>query len=680
MVTLPGLRPIDEDRRSSEARGAKSRVQTPSSSNIRKPSLRPVASPVDTYARPEQAPIGSNGLEALAQSLASIQPSLQNFINVQDKAKNQPLDADYDAARTAMLGMSPDQRATAIKDGKVPALTTLAGREVAGERVAYDRSLAIMEAYNTSFDKGSGDIDAFVQEQIKGDLEQYGNDPVFMGAYSKQITAVTDRLKGQAVEDRSTFEMEKRTGDVYEKWSAKASFELAEGKAPEDIVKDTFSDFGKNRDLLRLPFDKQQEMVLQLADQAATRGDLALAKTYLQFERQDGPYKGSLLTDAKLGNKANDLLSRIDTAQQKLNLAKTAEEAEGQLGTELDEAWQRGEIKFRSPVTMPTKTGATKEVSPDDQEKQAAQRALDRSRQVAAERKETPEQTTERELEEFAANGVKQPEWFRVMDAGASAATVPNVSLDQPPDILIQGYQKYRELYGKAPVYLEQNLNSKAADFYEMVRVGEEMGWDQRLSMSVAMKASAPGAAQDEATQRAQFQKLNAKVADVVSSKKSGGLFGTGLFGTAPVNEGTVKTELNRYAQLYMKMGLGEDDAIEKASARFEKNYFNFNGTLIKRDERMPPNFESYAQTAVSAFVAKYGEQLHVDEGDLSLLQDGTSTGSWLIWNPSTGSTYPTSMFPEALVTYRSMSEAKQAERRKAEEAVVEKHSQRKGK
>jgi hypothetical protein len=37
-------------------------------------------------------------------------------------------------------------------------------------------------------------------------------------------------------------------------------------------------------------------------------------------------------------------------------------------------------------------------------------------------------------------------------------------------------------------------------------------------------------------------------------------------------------------------------------------------------------------------------------------------------------------MFPEALVTYRSMSEAKQAERRKAEEAVTEKHSQRKGK
>ncbi len=675
MTFLPGLRPIAEDRRSTEPSRRGGRVQTPSAGNIRKPSLRPAASPVDTYARPEQAPLGSNSAEALAKSLAGIQPSLNEFFRTTIQKDSRPSDKDYDAARTAMLGMSPDERASALRDGKIPALTTLAGREVAGERVAYDRSLAIMEAYNTSFDKGSGDIDAFIQEQIKGDVEQYGSDPVFMGAYSKQVTSVTDRLRGQAVDDRSTFEMEKRTGDVYEKWSAKASFELAEGKAPEEIVNDTFSDFGKNRDLLRLPFDKQQEMVLQLADQAATRGDLALAKTYLQFERQDGPYKGSLLTDAKLGNKANDLLSRIDTAQEKINLATTAEEAEGQLGTELDDAWQRGEIKFRSAVSMPTKTGATKEVSPDDQEKQAAQRALDRSRQVATERKETPEQTTERELEEFASNGVKQPEWFRVMDAGASAATVPNVSLDQPPDVLVQGYQKYRELYGKAPVYLEQNLNSKAADFYEMVRVGEEMGWDQRLSMSVAMKASAPGAAQDEATQRVSFQNLNQKVSDVVHSKTTGGFLG--YFSTAPVNVGTVKTELNRYARLYMKMGLGEEEAVTRAAERFEKNYFNFNGMLIKRDERMPPNFEGYAQTAIRDFAAKYGDDLHVDEDDLSLLPDGTSTGSWLIYNPSTGTVYPTSMFPEALVTYRSMASAVQAERQKVEEAVAEKSAKR---
>ncbi len=674
---LPGLSPINEERRRSGGNANRGRVQTPSASNIKTPALRPAASPVDAYARPAQDSSGSDGLMQLAKSLATIQPSVSAFVDAQAD-KKLPTDTDYNAARSALLTMSPEERRTAIKDGKVPALTNMAGREVAGERMAYDRSLDIMQKYQTDFDRGTGDLDAFIRDQIKDDVAQFGGDKVFMGSYSKQIMALTDRLRGQSVDDQATYEMDKRTGDVMEKWSAKGKFDLAEGKAPEEIVAQTYGDFQKNRDLLRLPFDKQQEMVLQLADQAATRGDLALAKTYLQYERKDGPYKGSLLSDAKVGGKATDLLARIDTAQAKLNAQQTAADAESQLGEELDTAWGKGEALFRSPVSMPTASGGTKEVSVDDQVKQAAQRALDRSQKIAVDRKETPEQTQDRELEEFAANGVKQPEWFRVMDAGASAATVPNVSLDQPPDVLVQGYEKYKTLYGKAPVYLEQNLTGKAADFYEMVRVGEEMGWDQRLSMSVAMRANAPGASADEATQRAQFQKLNNKVSDVVSNKKSGGFLG--FFGTAPVNEGTVKTELNRYAQLYMKMGLGEDDAIERASARFEKNYFNFNGTLIKRDTRMPPNFESYAQTAVKDFATKYGEKLHVDEGDLSLLPDGTSTGSWLIWNPSTGSTYPTSMFPEALVTYRSMASNVQAERTKAEEEVSKKDAEKRGK
>lgn len=672
---LPGLTRITEDRSRSPGNANRGRVQTASANNIRVTGLRPSASPVDTYARPTQAP--ANGMDALASALASIQPSLNSFLNEQVKSA-EPTDKDYAAARTAMLGMTPDERRTAIRDGAVPALTNLAGREVAGERLAYDRSLTIMQNYQTEFDRGAGDIDAFMQEQIAEDIKQFGSDPVFMGAYSKQMTSLTDRLRGQSVDDKATYEMDRRTGEVFERWNSKASFDLADGKTPDDIVAGTFGEFGKNRDLLRLPFEKQQEMVLQLADQAATRGDLALAKTYLQYERKDGPYKGNLLSDAKVGDKATSLLDRIDTAQAKIALQTTAAEAQEQLGQDLDAAWQRGEIKFRSPVSMPTATGNTKEVSADDQEKQAAQRALDRSRSIAAERRETEEQTEARELEEFSSNGVKQPEWFRVMDAGAAAATVPNISLDQPPDNLVKGYEKYKNLYGKAPVYLEQNLNGKAADFYEMVRVGEELGWDERVSMSVAMRANAPGASADEATQRVQFQKLSSKVDDVVSSTTTGGFLGLG--GTAPKNSGLVKTELNRYAQLYMKMGLGEEEAIEYAGSRFEKNYFNFNGTLIKRDTRMPPNFDSYAESAVRDFTAKYGEKLGVDEDDLSLLPDGTSTGSWLIWNPSTGATYPTSMFPEALVTYRSMAANKEAERRKAEERVAEEARTRKGK
>ncbi|WP_143034219.1 hypothetical protein [Ensifer sp. YR511] len=674
------MTPIDEGRKRSQGTANRGRVQTPSASNIRLPGLRPSASPVDTYARPEQAPIGSNGWESLAKALSGIQPEINAFLNTRALEQTEPQDADFaEARRQLALQPTADARMKAIRDGKIPALTTVAGRQVAGERLAYDRSVRLMEEYQTSFDKGSGDVDQFIQERIKDDLERYQGDPIFMAAYMKQVDGLSDRLRGQAVDDRAKYEMEKREGDVFGKWSAKADFDLAEKKAPADVATGIFGEFQTNRDMLRIPFDRQQEMALQMANQAATAGKLDLARAILSHERSDGPYKGSLLTDAKLGQQATAILDRIDTEQQKINLKQTAAEAEEQLGEALDGSWERGEVRFVSTVTIPNERGEAQEIKPEKAEEMAVKRALARSQVVAAERGETKEQTETRELAEFTGNAVKHPEWFRVMDAGASAATVPNVSLDSPPDVLIQGYDKYKTLYGKAPVYVEQHLNAKAADFYEMVRVGEELGWDQRLAMSVAMRANAPGASKDEATQRVQFQKLNIRVSDLVADKKVGGFLGFG--GTAPINEGTVKTELNRYAQLYVKLGLGEDEAIERAAQRLDKNYFNFNGTLIKRDSRMPPNFEGFADTAINEFVLKHGDKLDgADAGDLSLLPDGTSTGSWIIWNPSTNKTYSGRDFPDGVITYRSMAAAKQAERTRAEAEVSKKDAEQKQK
>lgn len=660
MARLPGMTSIDEGRKQAVRSANKGRVRT-NGPSLKPQAMRPSASPVDTYARPTQAPAGANGWEGLAKALSTLEPSLNQFLVRQAE----PQDKDYGAAQAALAQITdPAARVKAIREGSIPELTTLAGREVAAERAGLDRSIQLAEDYQTGFDKGTGNIEQFILERIQPDLDQFKGDPIALNQYMKQITATSDKLRARAVDDRATYETERREGDVFGKWVAKTDYEMADGKPPADVASGVFGDFQKNRDLLRIPFDRQQEMVLQMADQAATAGKLDLARALLSHERSDGPYKGSLLSDAKLGSRATAVLDRVNTEQTKVNLKKAADDAEAQFGQELDAAWQRGETRFIPTVTLPNAQGNATELTPDKIEQQAVQRALDRSRQVAADRAETPEQTEDRELAEFTGNGVKHPEWFRVMDAGASAATVPNISLDNPPDVLKEGYAKYKTLYGKAPVYLETNLNSKAADFYETVRVGEEMGWDQRTAMSVAMQANAPGTDKDEATQRVQFQKLDAAVSNFVSSKKTGGLFGTGLFGTSPLNEGTARTELNRYARLYAKMGLGEDEAISRASERLGKNYFNFNGTLIKRDSRMPPNFEALTQTALSAFVSANKDKLDGDdEGDLSIRPDGTSTGSWIVWNPWTGQTY--SHLKGGVMTYRTMSSAVQAGREK---------------
>ncbi|MBZ5882538.1 hypothetical protein, partial [Escherichia coli] len=213
MARLPGLRPIDEERRRSGGGQNRGRVRTPSADNMSVGNLSPSASPVDTYARPEQAPIGSNSWEALAKSLSGIQPSINNFLNVKGTERQ---DDDISSVRQAFLEKSPEDVRKAIKEGTVPGLTSLAGRELAGERLAYDRSLAIMGAYQTDFDRQTGDVDAFVRDRIKDDLAEFGNDKVLMGAYSKQMASFTEKLRTQSGDDKSTYQQDVRQGTLFE--------------------------------------------------------------------------------------------------------------------------------------------------------------------------------------------------------------------------------------------------------------------------------------------------------------------------------------------------------------------------------------------------------------------------------------------------------------------------------
>lgn len=351
MSKLPGLTPVTEDHDQPNRKANKGRVRTAGPS-LKPQSMRPSASPVDTYARPEQAPAGSNGWEGLAKALSTIEPSLNKFLESEGKRRSTPQDRDYSDAAVELARIpDPAARVKAIRDGSIPALTTLAGREVAARRIGLDRILQLEGDYQTGFDKGTGDIEKFILERIQPDLDQFKNDPVFMGQYMGVVGAASDKLRARAVEDRAAYETERREGDVFGEWVARADYDMADGKSPADVAAGVFGDFQKNRDFLRIPFDRQQEMALQMANQAATAGKLDLARAILSHERNDGPYKGSLLSDAKLGERATAILDRVDTEQAKVNLKKTADEAEEQLGQELDAAWQRGETRFIPTVT-----------------------------------------------------------------------------------------------------------------------------------------------------------------------------------------------------------------------------------------------------------------------------------------------------------------------------------------
>ncbi|SCW77036.1 hypothetical protein SAMN02927900_04755 [Rhizobium mongolense subsp. loessense] len=630
MARLPGLRPIDEERRRSGGGQNRGRVRTPSADNIRVQGLSPSASPVDTYARPEQAPIGSNGWESLAKSLASIQPSINNFLNVQGQERQ---DDDVTAVRQAFLQKSPDEVRKAIKEGAVPGLTSLAGRELAGERLAYDRSLQLMSAYQTDFDRQTGDVDAFVRDRIKDDLAEFGDDKVLMGAYSKQIAAFTEKLRNQSVDDRAQFVQDTRQGDVFERWSAKSTFNRAEGMAPVDVAAGMFGEFTKNQELLRIPFQKQQEMMLQLADQAATRGDYDLAKSILQHQRSDGPYKGSLMTDAKVGDTATKLFARIDADQMKDRMAADAAADEENLYSEGVKAAEAGAILGIGDAQVRDKNGELKTVSADSQKKEVANRLITKASEEAAYREKDPEKrpllARRLEKEKFVGSGLEHPVWFKAMN-GAPGQISLNAATGEIPPSAKDAYDTYQDLYKDSPQYLAKFLNKDALEFFEAARLAEEAGnaGTPEGALRIAHAVTQDPNQMDEGL-KLKYESIDSAVNSAVSSSTT---WGEWVFGKQTAgNQNYVRSEVIRLAKQYALLGKDNDEAIEQAKETFQKNHINVAGSYIKNDKRLPGDFEPLVNQYLSEFVEKHKGDLNYDIDDLTIGQSNGTGGYYIV-------------------------------------------------
>ena len=671
MERVAGLRPLTGERTPQPRERNKSRV--PVRTEMSKPqNLRPTASPVETYVRPAQPIAGSNGWEQLAKSLAVIQPNIKSFFDAQTEAKKGG-DADVNSVNAQLLPLSPEERKQAIKEGKVQGLQSLAGREAAAKRVAYDTMTQWEEDYKTNFNPATDDINAFIADRSKTLLDEYGGDPIFRDVFASQIAPFADKIRNQAGTDRSDKEMEARAGNVYDVWYNRSKRLVADGSSADEAVNTIFSEMQYNRDYLRLDYKKQQEMQLNLANQYATAGDYDLSRAILNKRREDGAYRGSLMSDPELGVRASAIMDRVDEAQRKETLVREAGEAQEQLGAALDDRWNKGTVFFTSDVTLPTESGGEAVVTPEKQAEMAGERYLAKSDAIASERGETKDQQFDRELATFSSNGVKHKTWFNVMNSATQAGTFSNLSSGNVPPNLREGYEMYKKLHGKSPTYLAAHVESKAADYYEAVRVGEEdMAMQPEQAMKIAAQLLSPTEEKDRQQRNIQRQSLQSKLDSTTAGMshrriyKPWTWFSTG----APVNTQPLKNDLARYADMYMVMGLGEDRALEKAQDRVKANYININGGVIRRDNRMPPNFEDLVQRQISAWVKQHGEAEGLSESDLTIAQIGQTQGMWNIvtktdFRPVNGT------LPLSTVTYRSMTQLVEDERSEEEARVI---------
>lgn len=320
MTKLPGL--TRQDDRPSVAGANRGRVQ------VRNPigdvALQPQARPVDTYSRPQAPASGPNGLQELAGALAQISPSLTNFLAVSEA--NAKKDAE-DRAMRRIGGMSFAEARDAVDSGKMTEMQNpwfkAAFMRQYGERLAYERVNELTKEYETNFDKNSGDLDSFIRERTAADLQQYGDNAHFTGAYSKVMDGFASRANSAQAQYQTEQVKQDTVSGVYDTFHGEATTMRADGKSPQEIVAALRGKYQGNRELLHVDFKEQDREMVRLAEAFAAKGDTAMVDAILNSERKgaDGTVLGTLASNREFQADA----VRIQNAAKRQNQEQAEE-------------------------------------------------------------------------------------------------------------------------------------------------------------------------------------------------------------------------------------------------------------------------------------------------------------------------------------------------------------------
>ncbi len=323
---LPGLSGNDDVMARANARQSKGRVVT-GYQGPKTPGLRPTASPVDMYARPERAPI-DNRLSDLAEALGSLNPALQRYAQNAKEEKDQLLPARL-AQRYG--GRTFAEQQNMMKDD--PDMKSQMGQRLiaahAGRAAAEEAAQSIIAEYENGFDKETGDIDEFLNSRQRKIIEANPNNPFFAQEFNTVYGPIAGKLREQQLQYRVKATEDKVQDTVHGSWLGTVRAGITKGDNPEAIANALRQSYDANKNLLFVDYadqDKAMVGVIQTLTQNMDRepGD---AKKYLEVIKalateqrtaSDGTKLGSLLDNAKLGPDTAQLLASADSAYGKI--------------------------------------------------------------------------------------------------------------------------------------------------------------------------------------------------------------------------------------------------------------------------------------------------------------------------------------------------------------------------
>ncbi|MCB1922879.1 MAG: hypothetical protein KDJ27_03885 [Gammaproteobacteria bacterium] len=287
----------------------------------------------------------SQGLMHLANSLRSVRPSLDRFL--QQREQQQQEDAT-NAAQSTLAGMTFEEAMAARRAG------TLAPDDDPIRSIALEHGLAYKLARRREdelkarvssgeLDLLSSDVDEVIAKQFNADMEEFGFAPESSSA--RRLAELYEGTRTKLLDTQSRARSAEKQSLAVDA-SAETFNELLEkstanGWSPQQLSAAFQQQISENEALFRLPKQMQNEMVLQAADNMAARGDFELVNELINGERVL-PNGNRLPPLSQVGRHSSAAQSILSKAQA--NASKNLSDMQFDATVSLADAARRGEL------------------------------------------------------------------------------------------------------------------------------------------------------------------------------------------------------------------------------------------------------------------------------------------------------------------------------------------------
>jgi hypothetical protein len=566
----------------------------------------------DTYAPPPQ-PAKNENLFRLADALGSFSNTVGNLVGVVGKSSKEDRAKEDAAFQMHIAGQTLAQTRKDIADGKMMVsedkIANAARQSVYGGKWAESLAADTDTELQTSFDWDNGNPEEFLAKKFQENIEKSGlTDPNALSAAGKAWDGYKSAVLAKQQKYRNDRVNQSNTDTAFTVVSDKANQWIKEGVDPSKFASNLNAmrgelgvkgSLGANEETL------DQEYLNAASRLASTNPEYAVAMLDAEYTGRSG--KTSLSSQRAYADK----VLQIKAEAAKAVGVRYDNDQQAQIDHEADTLLASGKLDRLTDVTWYDHNREQKTKPAETLKKEALNRYLGRSQEIAQVSKETPDQTAARELRVSQQSGLDHPQLKATVSGIAKAASVDMAQSPDAMGLVMDKVKVARWLYNTSKNTYMSYLPEEDRDFMESFMIAKDnlTGKDGRQmsdqgALEFAVRTSQPVQVDGLNFTKAQNDKIDTSVKNIATQD---GWFGTSIgSGLTPWNSAAAQQRVSSIAKRLVRGGVDQDKAVTIAIDSVKRNSITYNGTLLELNNKaLPDNYKAALDGIIGDFATE---------------------------------------------------------------------------